>query len=190
MIKDNSLCCSCENKNICKKFDSYLLDYNTVIIIKECKNYNGITNNNDLNVSCTPSIKSKIDVQEDVSNNTSLYTDYSNSSKIDNDTQIDKIDNKNSIKGDCPICDSKNVKLIKCNKCGKEVCNDCCDTFVDMDTNKVENICYSCSPKKELLELSIDSFIDDNNTLSYENFIKDKEEKKKSKTNKSNKKDV
>lgn len=193
MLNNNSICLHCYNKSICNKLTKIVSDLSIDICVKNCdfyvKNKNEQANNkveesntNIISSTNTSTNDSNIDDINDMGYK--IYNDYSNVATKDKDKEKEeKNKEEDTDKGVCSIC-GEEKKLIKCSKCGKEVCYNCSDTYKDMNTNEIEHCCYNCmEPIDTTEDFCIDSFIDDKDksTINFDEFVSMKNKAKEQK---------
>lgn len=173
MLLKDSICFECDNKKICRHFHTINNEYSLTVKIEQCDNYK-----NDK--SC---LNDKNQFKTTVDNNIALLKANSPTTGFIDLKQFDTIGNISveGIKPEkrmCEICKCMKpiTDLLTCNKCGKEVCQSCSNSYKDINTKEIETICYDCQP-----DVSSPSW-------EIKNFIKDESENGKKENRTSNKK--
>ena len=159
----NSICNNCYAKNICKIYQ-FMTEQSNIIKyeITDCEIYNAIPEKAPVPVAPYPLSESpyKPKIYQNFSeaskaerskNTKSPVINFTNEivDKADIEQKNDEIDSIDSCF--CPTCKSSVLKnqLIKCEKCGKIICPDCCMNEPALNPNdKPKIICEECWDKE------------------------------------------
>lgn len=159
MLSKESLCFTCDNRKICRHFYNANMEFSLSIEIKQCDNVKLKENFPKINSTLIANGEPKTAL---LNTTPSLSEGYIDLKKYDTigKVSIEKLEVEKSL---CEICKNKKpiTELLKCNKCGKTVCQSCSNTFKDIDTKELETICYECKPDDKSIDWDIKSFVEE-----------------------------